>query len=151
MDIRTKVAAMGLSWPELSVPGGAYASVNIRGKQGFVAIQFPILNGQFMHQGKIGLDLETADACSAMRLCALNVLAQLAHKPGFEQLLGLNHFDAWYRATDEWDDMPKVADAASELFVELLGEKGRHSRAIMGVAHLPREFAVGLCVTFSLK
>ena len=101
---------MGLIWPELSLPGGAYSSVNIRGKQGFVAIQFPILNGHFMHQGKIGHDLDTQTACAAMRLCALNVLAQLEQQPGFEAMLGLNHFDAWYRATDEWDDMPLVAD-----------------------------------------
>lgn len=85
-----------------------------------------------------------------MELCALNVLAQVHEKIGFEKVEGLNHLEAYFQAYGDWDDSPKVVNGASDLFVKLLKEKGTHSRAILGVEKLPRKFSVGLTCTFTL-
>lgn len=85
-----------------------------------------------------------------MQLCALNVMAHIHQKIGFENVMGLNHIDAYYQSGENWDDAPMVVDGASDLFVKVLGEKGTHSRAIFGVDKLPRNFCVGLTCSFTL-
>ena len=123
---------LNLKLPEVSTPGGSYSSVNIRGNIAYIAIQFPIENGELKYQ-------------------ALNVLAQVHQKIGLENIVGLNHFDAYYQAGENWNDAPKVVDGASDLFVKVLEEKGTHSRAIFGVEKLYGNLCVGLTCTFTLK
>lgn len=147
---KTYLNSLGLELPEVSTPGGSYQSVNVRGAVAYVAIQFPILNGEFRYQGILGKDLTTEDGRLAMQLCALNVLAQIEAKIGMHNLEGLNHLEVHYVAQAPWDDAPLVVDAASELMLGALGEKGVHSRTIVGVQHLPRQFCVGLTTSFNL-
>lgn len=137
--------------PDVSTPGGSYVSVNIRGNIAYIAIQFPIKNENYLYQGSLGKDLSTKEGYEAMKLCALNVLAQIHAKVGFENVIGLNHIDAYYQSSENWDEAPTVVNGASEIFVEVLGDKGLHSRAIFGVDKLPRNFSVGLTCTFTIK
>ncbi len=142
---------LGYTLPGISTPGGNYVSVNIRENIAYVAIQFPILDGEFKFQGRLGNDISTEEGYHAMELCALNVLAQVSQKIGFEKIVGLNHIDAYFQSGNDWDDSPKVVNGASDLFVNILEEKGRHSRAIFGVEKLPRNFCVGLTASFTIK
>ncbi|KYG78870.1 RidA family protein [Roseivirga echinicomitans] len=141
---------LNLSLPEVSTPGGNYVSVNIRANIAYVAIQFPILNEEFLYQGRLGDELSTEDGYHAMELCTLNVLAQINSKVGFDRLVGLNHIDIYFQAGNNWDESPKVANGASDLFVKILEEKGTHSRAIFGAQSLPRNFSVGLTASFTI-
>ena len=140
----------GYELPQPSIPGGSYVSVNKRGKIAYVAIQFPIRDGEFLFQGKLGREITTEQGYEAMELCALNVLSQIDSKIGFNQILGLNDIDAYYQSDENWDDSPKVVNGASDLFVKILKEKGQHTRAIFGVNQLPRNFCVGLKASFTL-
>lgn len=140
-----------LELPEVSTPGGSYLSVNIRENIAYIAIQFPILNGEFQFQGRLGDEISTEDGYKAMELCALNVLAQVDKKIGFDKVVGLNHIDAYFQSGLDWDDSPTVVNGASDLFVKVLEGKGTHSRAIFGVEKLPRNFSVGLTTSFTLK
>ncbi len=142
---------LGYELPQISTPGGNYVSVNIRSSIAYVAIQFPILNEEFLYQGRLGAELTTADGHKAMELCTLNVLAQINAKVGFDNMVGLNHIDIYFQSAEDWDDSPKVANGASDLFANVLEEKGRHSRAIFGVQYLPRNFSVGLTSSFTIK
>ena len=142
---------LSLKLPQISTPGGAYVSVNIRGNIAYVAIQFPIHNDTYKYQGRLGKDLTTDDGYKAMELCALNVLSQIQAKIGFENIIGLNHIDAYFQSGGNWDESPKVVDGASNLFTEILEHKGTHSRAIFGVEKLPRNFSVGLTATFTVN
>lgn len=139
-----------LTLPNVSTPGGSYSSVNVRGDIAYIAIQFPILNEQYLYQGRLGEELTTEEGYLAMELCALNVLAQVGHKIGFDHIAGLNHIDIYFQAGTNWDDSPIVANGASELFTKVLEEKGQHTRAILGVHKLPRNFSVGLTASFTL-
>jgi len=141
---------LGLTLPEAPKPGGNYLSVNIRGNIAYIAIQLPKLGDNWIYKGRIGDELTTEDGYKAMQLCALNVLAHINKSIGFENVVGLNHIDAYYQAGEDWDDAPKIVDGASDLFVNVLGEKGRHSRAIFGVHKLPRNFSVGVTCSLTI-
>ncbi|SNR14694.1 RidA family protein [Tenacibaculum jejuense] len=142
---------LNLKLPEVSTPGGNYKSVNIRENIAYVAIQFPIHNETYLHLGRLGDEITTDEGYKAMQLCALNVIAQINKKIGFDNVIGLNHIDAYFQSADHWDDSPKVVNGASDLFVNLLEEKGEHSRSIFGVYKLPRNFSVGLTASFTIK
>ena len=150
MEIEQKLKELGFTLPQVSTPGGHYVSVNVRGQIAYVAIQFPIINGEFHYQGRLGQELDTSEGYQAMQLYALNVITQIHAKIGFEKVLGLNHIDAYFQAGAAWDESPKVVNGASDLFVNVLGEKGQHSRAIFGVESLPKNFSVGLTSSFTL-
>lgn len=151
MTPEEKLASHGFKLPNVSTPGGSYVSVNTRGNIAYVAIQFPIHNGAYFYQGRLGEEISTQEGYKAMEMCALNVLAQISQKVGFENVLGLNHIDAYFQSGEAWDDSPLVVDGASDLFVKILEERGHHSRAIFGVHKLPRNFSVGLTATFTLQ
>ena len=142
---------LNLELPKVSTPGGSYSSVNSRGNIAYIAIQFPIENGELKYQGRLGDELSTAQGYQAMQMCALNVLAQVHEKIGLENIVGLNHFDAYYQAGESWDDAPKVVDGASDLFLKVLEDKGTHSRAIFGVEKLYGNLCVGITCTFTIK
>lgn len=147
---RENLNKLNLKLPEIATPGGNYVSVNIRGNIAYIAIQFPILNKEYLYQGRLGNEITTEQGYKAMELCALNVLAQVENKIGFDKIVGLNHIDAYFQSAEHWDDSPIVVNGASDLFVKVLEEKGKHSRAIFGVEKLPRNFSVGLTATFTI-
>lgn len=126
-------------------------SVNVRGSIAYVAIQFPIRDGAYLYQGRLGGEISTEDGYQAAQLCALNVLAQLEKHVSLERIVGINHFDAYFQAVPEWDDSPQVIDGASDLLVKVLEERGQHTRAIFGVECLPRNFCVGLTATATVR
>ncbi|TDQ24021.1 RidA family protein [Tenacibaculum caenipelagi] len=151
MAPKENLEKLNYTLPDVSTPGGSYVSVNVRDNIAYIAIQFPILNGEYLYQGRLGKEISTEEGYKAMELCALNVLAQVDSKIGFENIIGLNHIDAYFQAADDWDDSPEVVNGASDLFVKILEERGIHSRAIFGVHKLPRNFSVGLTATFTIN
>ncbi len=150
MSLKSTLANLNLPLPQVSTPGGNYVSVNVRGSVAYVAIQFPILNEKYLYQGRIGEEISTEEGRRALELCTLNVLAQINHKVGFDKVIGLNHIDVYFQSGKNWDESPIVADAASDLFVKALSDKGIHTRAIFGVEKLPRNFCVGLTASFTV-
>ncbi|WP_299519261.1 RidA family protein [Winogradskyella sp.] len=151
LDPKKNLVKLGLELPNVSSPGGNYVSVNVRANIAYVAIQFPILNENYLYQGRLGNEISTEQGFKAMELCALNVLAQIDKKVGFNKVIGLNHIDAYFQAGKNWDESPKVVNGASDLFVNVLREKGRHSRSIFGVDKLPLNFCVGLTTSFTIN
>ena len=151
MNPNENLEKLNLKLPEISTPGGSYVSVNVRANIAYIAIQFPILSEEYLYQGRLGKELTTEEGYKAMQLCALNVLAQVENKIGFDKIVGLNHMDAYFQSDANWDDSPIVVNGASDLFVKVLEDKGKHSRAIFGVEKLPRNFSVGLTASFTIE
>lgn len=150
MSIQEKLNELGLTLPVTSKPGGNYVSVNIRGNIAYIAIQFPKNGDEWSFKGKLGAELSSEDGYKAMQLCALNVIAHIDQSIGIDRLVGVNHMDAYYQATGDWDDAPAIVDGASDIFVNVLGEKGKHSRSIFGVERLARNFAVGITCSLTI-
>lgn len=151
MKPKQNLEKLGFNLPNVTTPGGSYVSVNIRENIAYIAIQFPILNEEYLYQGRLGNEISTDEGYKAMELCALNVLAQIDKKIGFDNIIGLNHIDAYFQSGEDWDESPKVVNGASDLFLKVLESRGEHSRAIVGVQKLPKNFSVGLAATFTVK
>lgn len=151
MDIEKKLREWQLILPKPSMPGGSYTTVNVRDKVAYVAIQFPIIDGELLYTGRFGDNLSTEDGYKAMQLAALNVLSQINDKIGFDTIEGLNHMDAYYQSGEDWNEAPAVVDGASDLFIHALGEQGVHSRAIFGVHKLYGDLSAGITCHFTLK
>jgi enamine deaminase RidA (YjgF/YER057c/UK114 family) len=150
MKALDNLSKLGLSLPQASTPGGSYVSVNVVRAVAYVAIQFPIFNEAYLYQGRLGKELTTDDGYKAAQLCGLNMLAQIHKNVGFKNVLSLNHLDAYFQSVEGWDESPKVINGASDLFINVLEEAGRHTRAIFGVERLPRNFSVGITASFTL-
>ncbi len=151
VHIEENLKKAGLRLTDPPSPGGSYVSVNTRGNIAFVAIQFPIKENEFLYQGRLGESIDTVEGYEAAKLCTLNILSQLNKHVGFDNIIGLNHLDIYYQQSQNWDEGPKVADGASELFVTILESRGLHTRSICGVQNLPKNFCVGNTSSFTIK
>ena len=141
---------LGIDPEQAPKSGGNYLPVNVRGQVAYVAIQFPISREVPVYTGRLGQDRTTAEGYEAARLSAINVLTQIHKFIGLNQIDGLNHFDFYYQSVDSWDEAPKVANGASDLFISALATKGFHSRSILGVQSLPKNLTVGITASFTL-
>ncbi len=145
------IEKLGIDFNNIPKPGGSYTMVNVRDNIAYVAIQFPIKNNTFYHLGRLGKDVTTEEGYQGARLAATNVLAQIHKFVGVENIVGLNHADIYYQASDDWDEGPRVADGASDLFLEILGDKGVHTRGICSIHKLPKNHSVALVTSFTIK
>ncbi len=146
MDIHAKLSNLGLTLPPPPKPVAAYAPAVTSGDLIFVSGQLPLCDGKLTASGPVPSAANLHQAQAAAMQCALNALAIVDAELGgdwtrFEAAVRM----AVYVASDkDFTDQSVVADGASELLVKLLGEAGRHARAAVGVASLPKGAAVEL-------
>ena len=131
------------------LPLGDYSGVIIRNGIGFVSGQFPIVNGQLLHQGNIGTDLSKDEAIESMRVASNNVLSHISNATNnFETLEGVLRLEGHLSCAEKFNDYVEILDKASRVFNELLGEKGKHSRSLFLHNRLPLNSPIELCVSF---
>lgn len=150
MGLLQNLLDTGTDVNDVPAPGGNYIALNIRGTSLTVSIQCPIDQKKFLYIGTLGKNISTEEGYQAARLCAINVLKQVNRYVKESDLVGLNHVDIMYQCTEEWDEGPAVANGASDLFINVLGEKGTHTRSICGVHRLPRHFSVAIVASFTV-
>jgi enamine deaminase RidA (YjgF/YER057c/UK114 family) len=136
--IETRLAEMGLTLPEAAAPVAAYVPVVEHGGLLHISGQLPFDDGALM-MGRVGEDRELSFAQEAAKRCALMVLAQAKRALGgdlsrIERIVKLGVF---VNSATDFTDQAKVANGASELMIELIGDAGRHARSAVGVAVLP--------------
>jgi enamine deaminase RidA (YjgF/YER057c/UK114 family) len=147
MNVESRLAELGLELPPAPKPAGKYAATVRAGNLLFVSGQFPIQNGAGRYFGRVGAELSEAGGYAAARLAALNVLAQIRAALGdFDHLEQLIRVEGHVASAPGWNNAPKVLDGASDLFVAVLGERGRHTRTAFTPASLPLNLAVELVV-----
>ncbi|MGQ0636632.1 MAG: RidA family protein [Planctomycetaceae bacterium] len=145
--IEDRLNALGLSLPAAPAPIGAYVPVLRTGSLVVTSGQLPIVGKQLAFEGKLGGNLHEQDGWNAARLCAVNALAQLkACLSTLEQVRQVIRVEGYVNSAPGFHAQPQVVNGASELFVELFGERGRHTRIAVGVAELPLNAAVELAV-----
>jgi enamine deaminase RidA (YjgF/YER057c/UK114 family) len=136
-----RLQALGLDLPGV---GGDSKYVNHRRVDSsiHVAGQLPYKDGELLGQGVVGQDVEVETARDLARQAALNALAVAADAVGGLDRVRIVQMLVFVASTPEFGDQSRVADAASELLVDVLGENGRHARTAIGVAGLPRNSPV---------
>lgn len=142
MNIQEKIASLGLTLPAVPVPIAAYVNCVRGGNLLFLSGGLPI-DGDTKVIGKVPTDVSIEQAQAGSRIAILNRLAVVQQEIGsldkVKQIVTLNGF---VNSEPDFHGHPQVINGASELLVEIFGEKGKHSRTALGVAALPLNVAV---------
>jgi len=152
LSIARRLAELGITLPEPGKPGGNYLSHVITGDLVFLAGQVPRTAGRIVCAGKVGGTVSVEQAQAAARLCALNLLAELqvACDGNLDRVVQCVRVGGFVSCVPEFREHPKVINGASDLIVEIFGERGRHARTSVGVAALPGDSAVEVEAVFQI-
>jgi enamine deaminase RidA (YjgF/YER057c/UK114 family) len=151
-DVMDRLASLGLSLPEPPAPLAAYVPCVVDGGLAFVAGQIPNRDGTVLHPGRLGEGVAVEDAAEGARQAALQALAALRGGLGgsFVRLRRIVQVSVFVAATPGFTEHPAVANGASQLLVDVLGDDGQHARAAVGVASLPLGSSVEVAMTASV-
>ena len=135
--IEEKIKSIGIKLPNPPSPAGSYIPVVKSGNLLYVSGQIPMEDGKVVFTGKVSdANIETAQ--KSARICAINILAQLKKELGdLEKISKIVRLSGFVNSVPEFTQQPKVINAASDLFYEIFGECGKHSRIAVGVSSLP--------------
>ncbi len=152
MSVEDKLAEMGLTLPEQAAPAANYVSYVISGNMLYVSGQVAA-NADGFVVGTLGDDMDVEAGQAAARLCALSLLAQVKSACGgdFSKLVRVVKLGAFVNSTSDFLQQPQVVNGASDLFVEVLGDKGRHARSAVSSPSLPFGVAVEIDGVFEIK
>ncbi len=150
MSADQKLSELGYTLPELPAPGGNYLSAKVVGNLVFLAGVISIDEHGVM-TGIVGQDRTVEDAYAAARRCALTQLAVLKQALGsLDRIRQIVSVSGYVNTISGFADSPRVINGASDLLVAVFGESGRHVRAALGVAALPRNAMVELQMTVEI-
>jgi enamine deaminase RidA (YjgF/YER057c/UK114 family) len=142
-QVEAKLEALGLTLPAPPAPVANYVRAVQVGNLVFLSGHGPTRDGKQVYQGKVGAERTIEEGYEAAKLVMLNCLASLKEAIGdldrverIVKLLGM------VNCTEDFGDQPKVINGASDLLVELFGEKGRHARSAVGMQALPMQITV---------
>ena len=127
---------LGLALPTVR-PGSPYDNHRAVGGSIHVAGQLPYRDGVLLGQGVLGRDVDVETGRELARYAALNCLAVAAEAVDGLDRVRIGQMLVFVASTPDFGLQSKVADSASDLLIEVLGENGRHARTAIGVASLP--------------
>ncbi|NDB52337.1 MAG: RidA family protein [Nitrosopumilaceae archaeon] len=146
--IEDKLKQLGIVLPTPPKPAGSYIPVVITGNLAFVSGQIPMQDGKVLYTGKVPSEKSIEEAQAAAKICAINLLAQLkANLGNLDRITKIVRVSGFVNSTAEFSEQPKIINAASDLFFEIFGEKGKHSRIAVGVTSLPLGSTVEIDMT----
>ena len=152
--IEARMKELGIVMPEAAPPRVAKIEGSVRwGDMLFVSGAVPKWNGEVRFVGKVGREFGLAEAQAAARLSALNMLAQakLALDGDLDRIQRIVKLTGYVNAVPTFTDIPHVVNGASELFLDLFGEAGRHARTAVGVAVMPFDVAIEVEGIFAVR
>lgn len=154
-SIEARLAAMGLTLPEpRRFPSDNRQGCVRVGNVVFVSGHGPHhLGMDIVRRGKLGAEMSVEQGYEAAKACGLSILATLrAELDDLDRVLRVVRLLGMVNCTPDFELMPKVVDGASDLFFELFGpERGRHARAAVGMASLPRQQPVEISGEFEVS
>ncbi len=151
-QVETKLARLGLSLPGPPSPVANYVRSVRVGDLVFLSGHGPTRDGSFAYTGKVGAERTVEEGYEAARLVMLNLLASLK-----QEIHDLDRVDrvvkllGMVNCTPDFGDHPRVINGASDLLVELYGERGRHARSAVGMQSLPSGITVEIEMIVQLE
>ena len=150
--IEKRLADLGVSIPAAAAPAANYVPFTRSGKLLMTAGQLPLADGKLASTGLLGADLDTEAGKQAARLCAINILAQIKAATGdLEQIAQLVKITVFVASAPGFAEQHLVANGASDLLAEVLGDRGKHARSAVGVSMLPLNAPVEVEAIVELK
>lgn len=147
----SRLNALGLVLPPADAPVANYVPVVLHGGLAAVSGQLP-RDGERLITGQVGTDLTVEAGQAAARLCALAILAHLRDALGgdLDRVARCVQLTGFVNAGPGFTDHPRVVNGASDLMVDVFGDRGRHARAAVGAPSLPLGAAVEVAATFAI-
>jgi len=137
IDLHARLAELGLALPGVSPSKGAYIPAVRTGNLVFVSGQVPMTNGELTATGKVGGNVTAQFAYELSQRCALAALAAIDASVGLANVVRVVKVTGFVASAEGFHGQPGVVDGASDLFVRVFGDNGRHARSSVGVAELP--------------
>ena len=141
--IEERLKNLNIILPPAPAPAANYVPYVITNKLIFISGQIPLIDGE-MIQGKVGEDTEVETAVKAARACGLAIIAQLneATNSRLDSISRIVKLGGFVNCVDTFTKQPEIINGASDLMVEVFGERGKHARSAVGMASLPIGIAV---------
>lgn len=141
--VEERLQVLGLRLPETPQPVGNYVPAVRTGNLVYISGQGPRRIPDVPVRGKLGRELTVEQGYAVARAVCLNCLAALKSEIGdLDRVVRIVKLLGMVNSADDFGDQPKVINGASDLLVELFGERGRHARSAVGMAGLPHGIAV---------
>jgi len=135
--IEEKLESLGIKLPNSSTPAGSYVPTVRTGNLLYISGQIPMEDDKVIFTGKVS-DNNLEIAQKSARMCAINILAEIKREVGdLDKISKIVRLSGFVNSVSEFSQQSKVINSASDLFFEIFGEKGKHSRIAIGVASLP--------------
>lgn len=152
MTLKKKLQECGFELPKVAAPAANYVPYVITGNLVHIAGQIPFLNGEKMHQGRLGEDMLLEEGVQAAQACALNILAQVndAVEGKWSNVKRCVKLGGFVSSTPDFTDQPRVINGASDLIGIVMGDAGKHARFAVGAASLPLGVAVEIDAIFEI-
>ena len=142
-SIEQNIAALGLSLPTAAAPIANYVPACVVGNLLYISGQLSREASGHLITGKLSAGVDVAKGRDAAKACALHILAQAKTALGsLDRIERVVKLTAFVNSAPNFTDHPQVVNGCSDLLVEILGDKGRHTRSAVGVAALPLDAAV---------
>lgn len=153
-EIDDRLKSLGITLPTPAAPVANYVPYVIAGSMLVISGQLALgADGKLApeHKGKIGASVSEEAAKAAARLCAINILAQAKAAIGdLGKITRCVRLGGFMNTAPGYSAIAPVMNGASDLMVEVLGDKGRHARATVGVAEIPLDSAVEVEAMFTI-
>ncbi|HUO93214.1 MAG TPA: RidA family protein [Rhizomicrobium sp.] len=150
--VESRLKDLGIQLPTPPAPVASYVPYVVSGNLVFVSGQVTVAADGLKYVGIVGKDLSLEDGKAAARLCAVNVLAQVKAAAGgdLDRVKRCVKVTVFVNAVPGYAQHPEIANGASDLFVEVFGDAGKHARAAVGAGSLPRNVATEVEAVFEL-
>ncbi len=152
-SIQSRLQSLGITLPEAAAPAANYLPFMRSGSQLFISGQLPLGPDGLTQTGKLGMTVSVEEGQRAARQCAINLLAQAkaALEGDLERITQLVRITGFVAGAPGFIEHHLVVNGASDLLAEVLGSRGQHARAAVGVASLPLDAAVEVDAIFDVR
>lgn len=150
--IEQKLYELGIELPSPYEPVANYVNARRTGNLLYLSGAGPIADGEILYKGKVGQELDKEEGYCAARISALNMLSVLKNELGdLDKIKKFIKLQGFVASSSDFYDQPYVINGASDVFVEVFGEAGKHSRAALGTNVLPFNTPVEILLVVEIK
>ncbi len=150
--IEARLAELKLTLPQPAAAAGNYLPAKAAGGFLYLSGALPFVSGELQFPGKVGAGVTLEQGQEAARICTLNLLAAIKANAGsLERVAQVVSIRGYVACGPDFTEQPAVINGASDLLVAIFGDIGRHARAAVGVAALPKGAAVEIEAVVQLR
>ena len=134
-------------------PLANYVPYKVSDNTVYVSGQGPVIDGKIIYSGKVGNEISQEEGVKAAELCCINIIAALKSSINgdWDRLDTFLKLGGFVNCDNDFSDQPKIINGASDLLVNIFGDKGRHSRFAVGSNALPLNISVEIDAIIKIK